>query len=732
MIKYGKTNKPFHFIILIFLSVLGNHCGTFVGNPAGPEDTDDEKTANPDGTAGTDGEGNCETSILPDVSPVSSQLVFQLTGNIDQCSAQGYVVGYSDRLKVERAEDGLYFINNIPAGDHDIIITASEKGAGLLDGATTRGRRLNDINFLSGVKTDSGEIELPHVGAITGKVTLSDQTDHAGIHVYIPGTGFDATTDSNGSYTISPFVPVGINNLYFEKDGYHRGQIENVEVIEATTSTVTDITLVISNGAEGFIVIENGADLVAHLTVEIVIGATENAVLMKIAETDAFLEVPWQPIVTSTHYTFDTDGSKTLYVKFADANGLESSPFLDKITTDVTPPSFSPSILYTEGDTLVVSVPDDSAAFHKIAFEADFDDAAWEPYTGSKTLPFSRGIVKAQLKDQAGNLSKIKSVTVSYVPKLDTSGYGVRAVSLGDKVYFANSESNKVDIFDMSTGMKTTASLFERRTRVTTGRVGNKLFFAGGGSDNLSYSNIIDVYDADTDAWSTATLSVARRLLAAATVGTKIIFAGGRSSNSSPISTNAVDIYDNSSDTWTTATLSEARFYLSAATVGNKALFAGGTGESGHYATVDIYNNDTNSWSTSSLSVGKSFMGATTIGNKAYFIGGCESGSTGGWSTIIDVYDGSTNSWSVINLPAERSTGTAGNAGSLLFFANQDAIEIYDSVADEWLETVTPLHSGGYPGIASTPDYVLIGGGQNHNRVMIYDLNEGTWTDTIQ
>ena len=127
-------------------------------------------------------------------------------------------------------------------------------------------------------------------------------------------------------------VPSGTHNFYFEKDGYHRGQIEQVAIEAGTAKTLDDIKLVVSTGAEGFIVINDGASHSFSKTVKLTIGAGEDAVLMKISENPNFTNTSWVPVSSSYDYTFShAEGYWDLFVKFADANGLESSPFSNTI-----------------------------------------------------------------------------------------------------------------------------------------------------------------------------------------------------------------------------------------------------------------------------------------------------------------------------------------------------------------------------------------------------------------
>ncbi|MBL0343328.1 MAG: T9SS type A sorting domain-containing protein [Bacteroidetes bacterium] len=113
-------------------------------------------------------------------------------------------------------------------------------------------------------------------------------------------------------------------------------------------------------------------------------------------------------------------------------------------------------------------------------------------------------------------------------------------------------------------------------------------FFAGGYTGTNPTSRV-DIYDNSTGLWTTANLSVARRNLSATTVGTKVFFAGGVDINNNPSS--VVNIYDNSTGLWTTANLAVARWDLSATAVGSKAFFAGGRDGTIFNPVVDIYDN---------------------------------------------------------------------------------------------------------------------------------------------
>ena len=180
-------------------------------------------------------------------------------------------------------------------------------------------------------------VEITEVGSISGTVTLQNQTDNTGIMVYIPGTSFMALTDASGSFTISG-VPEGTYLiLRAEKDGYNYSSFSNITVQSAKTTTTANQMLLVSTGSKGAIVINNGDSITTSRTVDLNVSATDNAILMTIAEDSAFLNTSWETIQSYTTHIFTSDGDKTLYIKFADANGLESTTYSDSITIDTNP-----------------------------------------------------------------------------------------------------------------------------------------------------------------------------------------------------------------------------------------------------------------------------------------------------------------------------------------------------------------------------------------------------------
>ena len=218
------------------------------------------------------------------------------------------------------------------------------------------------------------------------------------------------------------------------------------------------------------------------------------------------------------------------------------------------------------------------------------------------------------------------------------------AVKVGDKVLFAGGikrlnwqnsifeTTNRVDIFDLTTGEWTTDTLSQARAFMASTVCNNMAFFAGGWVGPGEVSNVVDIYDFDTDTWDKSTLSIPRAQAAGATVGNKVLFAGGGLS-ASFTPTDVVDIYDLDSKEWSSASISFARGELLAASIKDKVFFVGGgtidqeTLRNGpdpntYFKAIDVYDNTTFQWTIDSLQFGRVNHAVTALENKLFVAGG--------------------------------------------------------------------------------------------------------------
>lgn len=223
--------------------------------------------------------------------------------------------------------------------------------------------------------------------------------------------------------------------------------------------------------------------------------------------------------------------------------------------------------------------------------------------------------------------------------------------------------------------------LSQARYGISVATVGNKIFYAGGLTQDGSYvSSRVDIYDIGTRSWSKTELSVPRSNMATVVAGSKVFFAGGQLFNQVSLTTySAVDIYDVVTKSWTVARLSEARTNVAAAAVGNKVFFAGGQkGLSTTSSAVDVYDLDTGTWSTTRLSEDRCHISAVTVNNKIYFGGGVKPKNTSGLepSNRIDIYDNATSTWSTDLLKQPMGNVTSVAVGDQVYWAADCSVEI--------------------------------------------------------
>jgi len=255
-----------------------------------------------------------------------------------------------------------------------------------------------------------------------------------------------------------------------------------------------------------------------------------------------------------------------------------------------------------------------------------------------------------------------------------------------------------VDIFDVTSGTWTTATLSVARWALAATSVGDVALFGGGGQNVYgAASAAVDLYNAKSGTWATATLSVARWALAASSVGDVALFAGGwdttgdgdgdSDDHDAGHNSTAVDIYHATSGTWTTATLSVPRWFLAATSVGGVALFGGGWNGTHVSAAVDIYHATSGTWTTATLSVARDYLAATSVGDVALFGGG--QNATGYASATVDIYHATSGTWTTATLSMARWYLAATSVGDVALFgggainASNDAsaaVDIYHDI----------------------------------------------------
>lgn len=458
----------------------------------------------------------------------------------------------------------------------------------------------------------------------------------------------------------------------------------------------------------------------------------------------------WRAYSTFTHWTIaQSNSTATVYVKFRDAAGNESSCIDDSIIHDNLAPAVTSVSVdrnpIKSGSTATVNlrtaVTDASEMYITNTSGCD-SGGVWERQVSVKqwTINQVSGVAKIQVKfrDNAGNESSCitgEALLDWFTASLPLGRTSLAATTAGTKAIFAGGFSLigggsyplSADIYDSATESWSIANLSQARLGLTATSIGTKAFFAGGIDVASSASNIVDIYDSVTNAWSAKTLSQGRSYLASAALGNKVFFAGGKLSNGSP--SNLVDIYDSAADQWATATLSQARYDLQAMTIGSKVIFAGGTTASGVSSVIDIYDGETDSWTAGNLSKARTSLAATAVGNKAIFAGGHSGNHTP--YDAVDIYDSSTNSWSTAIISKPRFSLAATTLGMKAIFAGggyngtsniaTDVVDIYDAAANSW-STTTISEARRNLAATTVGTKAIFAGGQGTNYSNVVDL----------
>jgi len=271
---------------------------------------------------------------------------------------------------------------------------------------------------------------------------------------------------------------------------------------------------------------------------------------------------------------------------------------------------------------------------------------------------------------------------------------GLAATSSGNLVFFAGGSSgdlveeksffNEVDIYNMSNGIWSTATLSQGRESFAATSVGSLVMFGGGYCPSNCagpyYPNVVDIYNVMSGTWTTATLSQGRQNLAATTVASRfVLFAGGYDGS---VFSNVVDIYDSLIGVWNTTTLSQARQYIAAASIYNLAFLGGGaTNIFGNQSSnlVDIFNATSQAWSTATLSQARYWLAAAAIGDIVAFGGGTD-GST--YYSVVDMYSATSNIWFTANLSQPRAYLAATSSTNNIFFGGGYDNSVYSSIVD--------------------------------------------------
>ena len=207
----------------------------------------------------------------------------------------------------------------------------------------------------------------------------------------------------------------------------------------------------------GSATINGGDSLTNSKTITMTLPATDSFSAisdMMLSESDTFVGANWETYTSSTVFTLtDTDGTKTVYVKFKDVAGNISEVYSDTIMLDSAAPTGSflinsgMTLTNNRALTLTLTATDNLSTVAEtiISENADFTGSSYEAYGVSRVYELTSagdGIktVYVKFKDALGN----ESITYSAEIELDTTAPPAVVIT---HIGFIHSIPNKTRLF---------------------------------------------------------------------------------------------------------------------------------------------------------------------------------------------------------------------------------------------------------------------------------------------
>jgi len=208
---------------------------------------------------------------------------------------------------------------------------------------------------------------------------------------------------------------------YYDEDELY------LPVLAYSSSNFTIDTVVPDTGS---ITINSGDAITNSLEAALTLSASDalsGVTSMMISESSFFTGASWESYSTTKAYTLtSSDGTKTVYVKFKDAAGNESSVYSDTIILDTTDPE-GPVVIesptsneYTNSQTITLELSGTDelteVVLMMICENESFEGCSWETYSTTKEFILSSGdgvkTLYVKYQDGAGNESATQTVTI--------------------------------------------------------------------------------------------------------------------------------------------------------------------------------------------------------------------------------------------------------------------------------------------------------------------------------
>ncbi|HEY3229401.1 MAG TPA: hypothetical protein VGJ87_09275 [Roseiflexaceae bacterium] len=187
-------------------------------------------------------------------------------------------------------------------------------------------------------------------------------------------------------------------------DGQYNVELRVINSVGTASPVISQSVTVSGVGAEP--AYQVGAPALSGSTDITITLAAPDGSSAQISEDPFFSAAAWAPAPASASWRLrPTDGVHTVYVRFRDSNGLESSPFSRSIVLDRTPPTGRALIHGGDAPWLELQAQDSGSGVAAVQVGVGTTSGVWQPFQSS--LPISPGMtnIQVRLRDTAGNLS---------------------------------------------------------------------------------------------------------------------------------------------------------------------------------------------------------------------------------------------------------------------------------------------------------------------------------------
>jgi hypothetical protein len=244
-------------------------------------------------------------------------------------------------------------------------------------------------------------------------VTINDVTQ---IEYRADGGPWISLPPADGAYDSSTEASNAILPLY---DGQHAVDFRAINSVGAASS-ITSSSINVAGVGPAPLYSASVPQLANTDTITVGLSAPAGS-MVQISEEPFFGNASWLPAIPTAQWRFNqTDGQRTLYIRFRDSAGLESPPLTRTLLLDRVAPTGRILLRDNPAPELEIQAQDALSGVADMQIISGSGAGEWRAYQSSLPLtlaPASADQIQIRLRDGAGNVSQPLSVSNSvYLP----------------------------------------------------------------------------------------------------------------------------------------------------------------------------------------------------------------------------------------------------------------------------------------------------------------------------